>query len=69
MFQVSKLPETEVKLIFDEVQWEKLGRQFAEAQRLEKVLRLGGYLPEEDVADAGNARRNNQISEPEHPRS
>jgi hypothetical protein len=69
MFQLSKLPETEVKLIFDEVQWEKLARQFAEAQRLEKVLRLGGYLPEEDVADAGKARRNDQISEPEHPRS
>jgi hypothetical protein len=69
VFQVSKLPEKELRPLFDDGQWQKIGRQFAEAQRLEKVLRLGGFLPEEDVADAGKARRNDPIAEPEGPRS
>ena len=69
LFQVSRLPEKEVRPLFDDGQWEKIGRQFAEARRLEKVLRLGGFLPEEDVADAGKARRNHDpVAEPERPR-
>ena len=69
VFQVSKLPEKELRPLFDDGQWEKVQRQFAEAQRLEKVLRLGGFLPEEDMADAGKARRSDPIAEPERPRS
>jgi hypothetical protein len=69
LFQVSKIPETELKPLFDEGQWQKIGLQFAEARRLEKTLRLGGFLPEEDVADAGKARRADPISEKEAPRS
>lgn len=54
--------------IFDEEQWQRVERQFAEARRLEKILRTGGFLPDDDMADAGNARRNEPISEPERPR-
>ncbi len=69
LFQVSKIPEKELKPLFEEGQWQKIGLQFAEARRLEKTLRLGGFLPEEDVADAGKARRTDPISEKEGPRS
>ena len=58
MFQASKLPEKELKPIFDDEQWQKIEQQFAEARRLEKTLRVGGFLPDEDVADAGKARQN-----------
>ncbi len=69
MYQVSKLPENELKPVFSDEQWQKIGRQFAEARRLEKVLKAGGFLPEEDVADAGKTRRDGPVQEPENPRS
>ena len=53
MFQVSKLPETELKPIFDAEQWQKIEAPVCRAQRLEKVLAAGGFLPEEDVARRG----------------
>ena len=68
MFQASKLAEKELKTIFDDDQWQKLNRQFAEAQRLEKVLRGGGFLPEDDIADAGKSRRKEPGSDQEQPR-
>ena len=68
LFQASKLSEKELKSIFSESQWEKVEKQLAEARRLEKTLRVGGFLPEDDVADAGKARQNGPISEPEQPR-
>ena len=69
VYQMSRMPEQELKPIFDEEQWQKIGRQFAEAQRLEKTLKLGGFLPEADVADAGKSRPTDSNREPEHPRS
>jgi hypothetical protein len=68
MFQASKLPEKDFKSIFSEGQWQKVEKQLAEARRLEKTLRDGGFLPDEDVADAGKARQNGPVSEPEQPR-
>ena len=68
MFQASKLPEKELKSIFNTTQWQKIEQQIAEARRLEKTLRLGGFLPDDDVADAGKARQNGPISEPVQPR-
>jgi hypothetical protein len=68
LFQMSKLPEEELKTIFNVEQRQKMEHQFAEAKRLESVLRLGGFLPEEDLARAGKTRGNNPIAEPEQPR-
>ena len=68
MFQASKLSEKELKSIFNDEQWQKVEQQLAEARRLEKTLRVGGFLPDDDVADAGKARQNEPISEPEQPR-
>jgi hypothetical protein len=68
MFQASKLPEKDFKSIFSASQWQKIEQQIAEARRLEKTLRNGGFLPDEDVADAGKARQNGPISEPVLPR-
>ncbi len=68
LFQMSRLPEHDLKPIFNVEQWQKLERQFGEAKRLETVLRLGGYLPEEELARAGKTQRNNVKAEPEQPR-
>jgi hypothetical protein len=68
MFQASKLSEKEFKSIFSDSQWQKVEQQLAEARRLEKALRVGGFLPEDDVADAGKARQNGPISEQVLPR-
>ena len=68
IFQASKLPEKEFKSIFSDGQWQKIEQQIAEARRLEKTLRVGGYLPDDDVADVGKARQNGPGSEPVQPR-
>ena len=68
IFQASKLPEKDFKSIFNDSQWRKVEQQIAEAQRLEKTLRVGGFLPDDDVADAGKARQNGPVSEPVLPR-
>ena len=68
LFQASKLPEKEFKSIFSDGQWQKVEQQLAEARRLEKALRVGGFLPEDDVADAGKARQSGPISEQVLPR-
>ena len=68
MFQASKLSEKELKAIFDDDQWQKIERQFAEARRLEKMLRGGGFLPEDDMADAGKSQRKEPGLEREQPR-
>ena len=69
LFQASKLPEEDLKPIFSAEQWQKMKLQFAEAQRLEKVLAVGGFLPEEDVARAGSKPHKEPIVEPEGRRS
>jgi hypothetical protein len=56
MFQVSRLPDTRVKPIFDAGQWAKLQVQLKEAARLEATLVQGGFIPEQGVAGAGPAR-------------
>ena len=68
MFQASKLSEKELKAIFDQDQWRKIERQFAEARRLEKMLRGGGFLPDDDMADAGKSQRKEPGSDSEQPR-
>jgi hypothetical protein len=68
MFQASRLSEKEFKAIFSESQWQKVEKHLAEARRLEKTLRVGGFLPEDDVADAGKARQNGPIPEQVLPR-
>jgi hypothetical protein len=68
MFQASKLPEKDFKSIFSDGQWQKVEQQIAEARRLEKTLRVGGFLPDDDVADAGKARPSGPVSEPVQPR-
>jgi hypothetical protein len=67
MFQASKLSEGELKPIFDDGQWQRIERQLAEARRLEKMLRVEGFLPDDGVADAGNSRPKDPLSEPEGP--
>lgn len=68
LFQASKLPDKELKAIFDEDQWRKIERQFVEARRLEKILRGGGFLPADDMADAGKSQRTEPGSESDQPR-
>ncbi len=69
MFQVSKLAEEDLKPIFTADQWQKMKLQFAEAQRLEKVLEVGGFLPDEGVARAGSKPHKEPTAEPEGRRS
>ena len=38
MCQAARLSEKKLKPIFDDVQWEKIEQQLAEAQRIEKIL-------------------------------
>jgi len=47
MFQVSRLPETSLRPIFDQDQWGKLSLQLAEAVRLERTLKDEGYVPDD----------------------
>ena len=68
MFQASKLPEKELKSIFNDVQWQKIERQLAEARRLEQTLRTGGFLPDDDIADSGKTRQKGPIPEQALPR-
>ena len=69
MFQLSKLPEQELEPILNREQRKNIQQHFAQAQRLEKILKDGGFLPEEDVASAGGAQRNQPVSEPVRSRS
>jgi hypothetical protein len=68
MFQASTLPEKELKSIFNDVQWQKVQQQIAEARRLEETLRLGGFLPDDGMADAGKGLQTDPISKPVQPR-
>jgi hypothetical protein len=68
MFQASKLPEQELKSIFNDAQWQKVQQQIAESRRLEQTLRVGGFVPDDDVADIGAARQIDPISKPAQPR-
>ncbi len=68
MCQAARLSEKKLKPIFNDDQWRKIQTQLAEALRIEKMLRIEGFLPDEDVADAGKTRRNDPIPEQEEPR-
>jgi hypothetical protein len=45
IFQASRIPETKLKPIFDDDQWQTLMGQFQEARRMEKTLKDGGFIP------------------------
>jgi hypothetical protein len=45
IFQASSIPETKLKPIFDDDQWQTLMGQFQEARRMEKTLKDGGFIP------------------------
>jgi hypothetical protein len=52
MYQASKLPENVIKPIFDDLQWRLLSRRFAQAKRMEQWLMAGGYVPDDQPANA-----------------
>jgi hypothetical protein len=68
MCQAAKLSEKKLKPIFDDEQWVQIRKQLDEALRIEKTLRIEGFLPDEDVADAGKTRRTDPLPEREEPR-
>jgi hypothetical protein len=68
MFQVSRLPETRLRPIFDDVQWGKLSLQLAEAVRLEQTLKDEGFVPDDQVAEAATGRREQPVARPAEPR-
>jgi hypothetical protein len=51
LFQLSKLDTAKLRPIFDDDQWGKLTGQFARAAKLERILRVGGYLPDDPAAE------------------
>jgi hypothetical protein len=69
MFQVSRLPESSLRPIFDDSQWAKLRLQLAEANRLEQTLKDEGFLPDDQVADAASGPRPQSALRPVQPRS
>jgi hypothetical protein len=46
MFQASRIPEYEIRPIFDDLQWRVMAQEFAAVQRYELHLKRGGFLPE-----------------------
>jgi hypothetical protein len=66
LFQLSRLPESRVKPIFDPGQWAKLQVQLAAATRLAHTLEERGFLPDDGVAaHAPGPKGNDAIMEPE----
>jgi hypothetical protein len=54
IFQAAKIPEAKLKPIFDDDQWQALAQQFQKVKSMGKLLKDGGYLPE-DQAEAENS--------------
>jgi hypothetical protein len=50
MYQASRIPEGQLRPIFDESQWRSLQKDFDEARTREAGLRASGYLPEDPPA-------------------
>jgi hypothetical protein len=56
MFQLGRLPEEKLKLIFDDVQWKVVSRHLAQFKGYEQMLRQAGqWPPEDDEADKTDA--------------
>jgi hypothetical protein len=54
MFQISKLPETRFKPIFDTPQWRLLSRQLVQARGMEPWLRNNGLLRDHKKGNGGD---------------
>ena len=48
MYQASRIPESRLRPIFSDREWDAFRREIDEARRREGELRESGYLPEED---------------------
>lgn len=48
IFQASRIPETKLKPIFDDDQWQTLTGQFQAVKRMEQELKDGGFIPLDD---------------------
>ncbi|MFI5459490.1 MAG: hypothetical protein ACHRXM_29035 [Isosphaerales bacterium] len=68
MFQLSRLPDARLRPIFDGDQWSKLSLGLAEAVRLEQTLKEGGFVPDDQVAEAATGRRERPLARPVQPR-
>jgi hypothetical protein len=49
MLQISTMPESELKALFDQPQWRLLSRQFAQAKAMVDRLRRAGVLTDDDI--------------------
>jgi len=49
-FQVSSIPESRIKPVFDEVQWEMFSRQFVQAKKMEHWLKSNGFISDDEPA-------------------
>jgi hypothetical protein len=56
MYQMTRLPESKVKAIFDEPQWRLLNRQFTQARGMEPWLKSNGLITQDESAPAAAAR-------------
>jgi hypothetical protein len=51
MFQLARLPESDVKPLFDNTQWKVMTRLLAQVKGVEPWLRQSGQLPDGDEED------------------
>jgi hypothetical protein len=49
-FQASSIPESRIKPVFDEVQWEMFSRQFVQAKKMEHWLKSNGFISDDEPA-------------------
>jgi len=55
LFQASKLPESQIKAIVDDVQWRILQRQLRQGKAMEQWLKMSGLLDDDKQAGAQTA--------------
>jgi hypothetical protein len=55
MFQAARIPQSEIRPIFDDVQWRVMAQEFAAVQRWEVHLKKGGFFREEMFGDPAEA--------------
>jgi hypothetical protein len=51
MYQASRIPEDEIRPIFDDLQWRVMTQELAASRRYKLPLKNGGFLPEEMFDD------------------
>lgn len=54
-YQASSIPESRIKPVFDEVQWEIFSGQFVRAKKMEHWLKLNGVLSDDEPAGGERA--------------